>query len=143
MQAQQSKRSSHFRPTTRLNATIALVLAVTGAGACSKGDGGDGSNLRSAEIPRGFDFATSRPVALEVRAAPHLFGPAEQAQIEVRRADGAAIFRGAIRRGETAELRVRAPTADRRLSVVVTGLGGQGSAPLSVDASGRAEGEVR
>jgi len=38
---------------------------------------------------------------------------------------------------------VRAPSADRRLSVVVTGLGGQGSAPLAVDANGRAQGEVQ
>lgn len=137
------QHASPSRSRTYISATLALALSLTGTLACGQAGGGDGSNLRSTEVPRGFDFATAQPVALKVRAAEHLFGPAEQAQLEVRRSDGGAIFRGAIRRGETADVRVRAPSADRRLSVVVTGLGGQSSAQLSVDARGRAEGEVR
>jgi hypothetical protein len=134
-----TQHASLARRRRDIGATLTLVLSLSGAAACGQGGGG----LRSTEVPSGFDFATAKPVALKVRAAEHLFGPADQAQLEVRRGDGAAIFRGAIRRGETADVRVRAPSADRRLSVVVTGLGGQGSAPLAVDANGRAQGEVQ
>ena len=111
--------------------------------ACGAQDGGGGGDLRQAAIPADFTFQSTRSVALVVSADDRLFGDVADAQLVVSKASGAAVFRGAIRKGESAQVRVLAPLAEQQLKVTVSGRGGESSSVVAVGDNGKVEGRVR
>jgi hypothetical protein len=122
---------------SRLGAiALGLGLAACGGAGTSEGD------LRQTTIAPDFQFAASRPLALAVSADDRLFGDVADAQLIVRKASGAAVFRGAIRRGATVRTKVMAPLGDQTLEVTVAGRGGEASKRLSVGADGQVAGRI-
>ncbi len=94
------------------------LLACTPEPTANPGASAPVGELRSAQIPSGFDFATTQTMRLRVRAGA-LTLPTGADAVEVRRTDGTVVFRGAIRAGVPLDLQLSLPAADREVDVVV------------------------
>ncbi len=97
------------------------ALALGGALACAPGapggqPAGEGAGLRDVEVPADFTFATSRPVALTVQADPAVVG-GQAAGLEVRRLDGAVLYRGPLLPDRPLEVSLALPTTDDALEL--------------------------
>ena len=105
---------NHARGATRRALTFAALLAA--APAC--GPGGDdavsGDGLRDVSVPAGFDFATTRQVALTVTTTGFTD---RHARLEVARPDGGVLYAGPVATAAAAAFTLPLPTKDGALTV--------------------------
>lgn len=111
------------------------TLAFLGVAACAPGTSTDGksqpTSLREVEIPADFTFATSRPTALTVSADPAILTNGAAA-LEIRRPDGAVLYRGPLQAGQPLDLSLSVPTKDEHLELVLTAEGREMVAQVAV-----------
>lgn len=77
------------------------------------------TSLSEVTIPADFTFQTSETVAVEIAPPAEAFVSTPDAPVEVRRPDGAVLYRGAVRKDRPLKLEVSVPTTVRTLDVVV------------------------
>jgi hypothetical protein len=123
----------------RLLLTWAIAATLV---ACSA-EPGPAGDLRQAQVPPNFTFATQRGVALSVQAPDRVFGDVGAAQLEVRTPTGEVLYRGSIRRGAAAEVAVLAPSAAARLVLRATGRAGEAEGEVEVRRDRRIDAKLR
>lgn len=100
--------------------TTFLLTAVAGAAACAPEAGGlrEPASLADVQIPEGFDFATSQPLALRIETSHAVPG-----RVELRDPAGDLIYQGAVLPERPLVLDIAVAKGAERLEVsLVTGL---------------------
>jgi hypothetical protein len=100
------KTNIHTRLARRVSGgAMSLALAGCSVGADPANEDPVGS-LRELQVNEDFTFATSRTAALSVSASDDVMAGQQDAALIVSRPDGVALFKGAVRRGETMNIEV-------------------------------------
>ena len=110
-------RIRDFGPPELLITCSLPLLALTGC--TSEAPEAGNASLRDVSIPPGFTFQTSNSVALEIAPDDAVFESTPDAPVEVRRPDGAVLYRGAVRKGTPLKVEVAVPTAVKSLELSV------------------------
>lgn len=110
-------RIRDFGPPEFLITCTLPILALTGC--TTEAPQAANASLRDVSIPPGFTFQTSNTVALEIAPDEAVFDGTPDAPVEVRRPDGAVLYRGAVRKGTPLQLEVAVPTAVKSLELSV------------------------
>jgi hypothetical protein len=111
--------------------TVSLALCVLASAGCNPSTPVEQVApvpLAEVTVPADFRFANTQPVEVTVRAASGLLAPGEQGSLEVVSAAGKTLFRGPLRAGESAQLRLSLPLADTSLSATLATGSGTASA---------------
>lgn len=99
------RHASSRRPTALLTAVVASVALGCGVPPAPAAP----TSLRDAKPPRDFTLSTSRNVSVGLTADDAVFGGKPDTTLVLSRPNGAAIFRGVLKKG--AELEVTLPMA--------------------------------
>lgn len=106
-------------PFAHLLGSAALTFCVgLGCSPASEPSDTAPATLSEVRIPADFTFATTRAVALSVRASAETLG-APAARLEVRNATGHTLVRGTLQAGRTLALDLALPPHERRVEVQV------------------------
>ncbi len=100
---------------TLVGCSLFAILAV----GCQEAAPSGPDSLRNVKVPEGFDFATSRSVALTVNATEDKMGAA-QGLLEVALPSGEVLHRGPVTAGTPLTLNLSVPTKDADLLLKVT-----------------------
>lgn len=100
---------------TLVGCSLFAILAV----GCQEAATPAPDSLRNVKVPAGFDFATSRSVALTVSATEQKLGAA-QGLLEVALPGGEVLHRGPVSAGTPLTLNLSVPTKDVDLLLKVT-----------------------
>lgn len=94
---------------------------IVGLTACAVDNPSDSAapSLREVTIPSDFTFQTSRTVSVQINPSDDVFVDTKDAPVEVRRPDGAVLYRGAVRKGKPLDVEVSVPTHVESLDVAV------------------------
>jgi hypothetical protein len=102
----------------------ALVVASLGVAGCVAGDPSETpptGSVREQSIAPDFTFQTSQTVSVQIAPDDATFAATDDAPVEVRRPDGAVLFRGAVRKGAPLDVELSVPTAFDHVEVDVAG----------------------
>ncbi len=99
---------------------LGVTLAACGGASAPPAEG---PTLRDVQVPAGFGFSTSQTVALRVSAGDGALGGQKDAAVTVKRPDGVAVFKGAVRRGQALQLALPLALEHRALEVEVSSQG--------------------
>ncbi len=100
--------------------TFACAFTALALSACAPG-ADDGSkelptSLRDVEIPADFTFATTRAAAVTVAADPAILN-GQAGSLEIRRPDGAVLYRGPLSADRALDISLSLPTKDNALEL--------------------------
>lgn len=124
--------------TTLAGCTLIAMLAA----GCQDAAAPTPDSLRNVKVPDGFDFATSRSVALTVSASEDKLGTS-QGLLEVALPSGEVLHRGPVNAGTPLTLNLSVPTKDADLLLKVTAGDKRLSGTAGIQADGQASFEIR
>ncbi len=118
----EQRRAHGFTAGLRLLGLGLFGVALAACGGASAPPA-DGTTLQDVQVPADFSFSTSRTVSLRVSAGDGALAGNKDAAVTVKRPDGVAVFKGAVRRGQALQLALPLALEHQALEVEVSSQG--------------------